>query len=348
LNHFEANGYCYWVQEWIDGANLATLLAEQGLLSESQIWQLLNDALPVLQFIHSHQVIHRDIKPTNLIRRSSDSCLFLVDFGAAKLVEESYWQPFDTSLGSPEYAAPEQAKGKATFASDLYSLGVTCIHLLTGIPPFELFDAVNDRWIWRSYLTQSVSDRLAQLLDQLIQNALSQRYQTAAEVITLVQAELRSRSWVTAMPSVAAPAPTSNRLWQCQHTLTDPFSSMTSVNSLAFSADGQWLASGSDDKTVRLWNLAARTPIQRLTEHDRAIQAVAFSPDSQWLASGSDDKTVRLWDLDGKLIRRLSGHTHAVKSVAFSPNGQLLASGSWDKTIRLWEAATGNQVVTLT
>lgn len=86
-------------------------------------------------------------------------------------------------IGSAEYTAPEQARGKAVFASDLYSLGVTCIHLLTQIPPFELFDSSEDAWVWRDYLSYPVSEALGQILDKLLQNATKRRYQAVEEVL---------------------------------------------------------------------------------------------------------------------------------------------------------------------
>jgi WD40 repeat protein/energy-coupling factor transporter ATP-binding protein EcfA2/Tfp pilus assembly protein PilN len=116
-----------------------------------------------------------------------------------------------------------------------------------------------------------------------------------------------------------------------------------SVESVAFSPDGKTLASGSYDKTVRLWEVATRQPLgQPLVGHSDSVSSLAFSPDGKTLASGSWDKTMRLWDVVTRqpLGQALVGHSSWVESVAFSSDGKTIASGSLDKTLRLWEVAT--------
>ncbi len=91
-------------------------------------------------------------------------------------------------IGSAEYTAPEQARCKAIFASDIYSLGVTCIYLLTGVSPFNLYDTGNGRWVWRDFLPKAVGTELGELLDKMIQMSTNKRYQTVRDV----QADLAS------------------------------------------------------------------------------------------------------------------------------------------------------------
>ena len=173
----------YLVQEFIDGLNLYQELEKNGAFNETQIRQLLNDLLLVLQFCHSQQVIHRDIKPENIIRRHSDRKLVIVDFGAAKSATETALKRTGTIIGSAEYVAPEQMRGKALFASDIYSLGVTCINLLTERSPIDSYDTHNAAWIWGQYLKTPVSKQLSQVIDKMIEGIPSHRYQTVEEVL---------------------------------------------------------------------------------------------------------------------------------------------------------------------
>lgn len=184
LAHFEQNQRLYLAQELIVGQTLTQELQQKGAYSETQIWALLQDTLPILQYIHARKVVHRDIKPANIMRRRDDGKLVLIDFGVAKLLSDTALLQTGTIIGSPEYMPPEQLKGKVFPASDLYSLGITCIYLLTDISPLEMYDSINDCWIWRDFLPagKQISDRLSKILDKLIQNSLKQRYKSVDEV----------------------------------------------------------------------------------------------------------------------------------------------------------------------
>ncbi len=345
ITHFTEDKYNYLIQEFIEGDNLSTVLEKQGVFHENQIWQVLKTLLPVLSFIHNHQIIHRNINPENIISRTVNENqnllenLFLTDFTVVKFVNRNQLKhDKDDIVGSPEYISPEQIQGKAVFASDLYSLGVTCIYLLTHIPPFELFNITHNSWIWRDYLTNQISEHLAQTLDKLVKHNLQERWKSADEIIY----NLGIKANYSRLSSHI-----SQDYWQLNYTIKNQIHSP--INTIALSHDSQILASGEDDKSIKLWDLKTQQLIANLKGHTQAITAVKFHHNGTILATASDDKTIKLWDTKTlTIIQTLSGHSHAVKSLAFHSHGQILVSGSWDKTIKIWDINTGLELHTLT
>jgi len=211
IAYFEQDKRLYLVQELIEGQNLLAELTQQGVFSEEKIWQLLADILPILKFVHDRNVIHRDIKLENIIRRRTSIHsspanpgnfrnsafrrggrreLVLIDFGVSKQVTGSLMTKVGTTVGTPGYSPMEQMRGQVFPGSDLYSLGITCIRLLTKCLPKvdgsdDLYDPINGGWIWRERLPADtkISSELAKILDKLIQDYLKNRYQSADEVI---------------------------------------------------------------------------------------------------------------------------------------------------------------------
>jgi serine/threonine protein kinase len=121
------------------------------------------------------------------------------------------------------------------------------------------------------------------------------------------------------------------------------------VLSVVYSPDVRYLASGSNDKTIKIWEVATGKQLHTLTGHSSGVLSVVYSPDGRYLASGSWDDTIKIWEVaTGKQLRTLTGHSRAVWSVVYSPDGRYLASGSSDKTIKIWEVATGKELRTLT
>ncbi len=189
--HFEKDNRLYLVQEFIDGQTLLNELEDRGgragrLYQESEIRGILTDLLPVLTFIHEQSVIHRDIKPANIMRRRSDGKLVLIDFGGAKQATVQVLGEQGTMIGTLGYAPAEQLQfGEAYPASDLYALGATCIHLLTGIHPFNLYNSLEGCWVWKESLRPgtTISPQLEEILNKLLKVLVKERYQTANEVL---------------------------------------------------------------------------------------------------------------------------------------------------------------------
>ena len=196
LAYAEQGNTQYIVQQFIPGLNLKDEVSRQGLWSVEQLRDLFLDLLPVLQFCHDRSVIHRDIKPQNIIRRATDNKLVLVDFGAAKYAtsETQLVAYTQTGVGSAEFAAPEQVKRRTTYASDLYSLGVTGLHLLTGASPWDLESEENfGQWQWRSFVQAQgtvLDPKLADFIDRLIAKSLSDRFRSAAEALAVLAPHL--------------------------------------------------------------------------------------------------------------------------------------------------------------
>jgi len=185
LAYFKQDRHLYLVQEWIDGETLnpTTWQITQDL--ETRTWQLLKNILPILVFIHERQVIHRDLKPANIMQRRQDGSFVLIDFGIARMFTHTAIIGGATIVGTPGFMAPEQMRGKVLPASDLYSLGVTCLNLITGIDPDNMYDVVAERWQWRKYIPAGVtiSPQLSKILNSLIQPSLRQRSQSAQAVL---------------------------------------------------------------------------------------------------------------------------------------------------------------------
>jgi CHASE2 domain-containing sensor protein/predicted Ser/Thr protein kinase len=184
LAYFEDNQEFYLVEEYIQGHTLSEELAPvQNVKNESFVIDLLKGVLEVLAFVHQHRVIHRDIKPTNIIRRAQDNRLVLIDFGAVKLMQPPSEQTelATVAIGTRGYTPPEQFAGHPRLCSDIYALGMIGIQAITGILPQELQpDPQTGNVMWRQ---EQVSEELAVILDKMVCYNFSDRYQSAAAVL---------------------------------------------------------------------------------------------------------------------------------------------------------------------
>lgn len=199
--------FFYLVQEYIDGQTLEDELAQKGQLSATEVTQMLEEILEILKFVHENGSIHRDIKPSNIMRHRNGR-FYLLDFGAVKQATKGTANR-STGIYSLGFAPPEQVAGAEVYPStDLYALAVTCLMLLTGKEPTDLFDSYSNRWNWRIHATQ-VSPALADALDRMLLPAPNQRFQSAGEALDalkhpdprLIQRAAAAASVVPAAPS---------------------------------------------------------------------------------------------------------------------------------------------------
>ncbi|MGB3509705.1 MAG: serine/threonine-protein kinase [Microcoleaceae cyanobacterium] len=461
--YFEQEENFYLVEQLIPGENLLEELEQQGEFSEEKIWEILLDLLPLLQYVHQQEVIHRDIKPENILRvkvnKSAEgrerqkSKLVLIDFGVAKLNSNMYPDQTGTITGTVGYAPIEQIRGgKAYPASDLYSLGMTCIHLLTKVAPNQLFDSFSGELLWRSHLMQkgiSISHNLERILDKLVKDLVKERFQSATELLTeileispsnrthsnqiiyqsekiglkpqnfhpnspqnfphidvIVQGEVEAwknqqnqenqaeltqldrqvkicnnhsvshhqiseakvknnylKNYSEPVNNVIefdkikyhrSPVQTKirnyiklSKIWKTVQIIT---AHTAPVNALAIGPEGYILISGSDDKTIKLWNLKTGQLLHRFFGHTAEIYGIAISGDGRRVISGGDDRTILAWNLPKKTIAdrfySYSGSPYShraggIFSVAISPDGNIVASASADQTIKLWNQRNG-------
>ncbi len=359
IDYFEEDKRLYIVQEFIEGKNLLEELKQEEYFSIKKIEQLLRQLLPVLNFIHENHVIHGNITPENILRRpspgekneeteSKKTELVFIDFGISpELVNMGLGSTGLVKLTN-EYAPLEQVRcGTIYPASDLYSLGVTCMRLLTGVEIDELYDFLKGGWRWSEAIYQIKTEQnetLADVLEKLLKEGLNDRYQTAPQALTDLERyedKHKDEDKDEDKDEILNP--------ECLGTLLGHSGWVWSVN---FSPDGKYLASCSTDNQIILWDVAQKTSVDTLMGHSDIVLSVAFSPDGTILASGSRDKKIVLWDVaSGKPIRTLggwfSGHSELVDSVVFSPDGQTLVSGGWDSKVILWDVGSGKPRHTL-
>ena len=223
---FEGDGRLFLVQEYVNGKTYSRLLGErqsQGLtFFEDEVIKWLILLLPVLEYVHQHQIIHRDISPDNIMLPDGNDLPVLIDFGVGKQIADLN----ETStlnhltfvgkmslVGKVGYAPREQISlGMCSPSSDLYALGVTSIVLLTGRDPSLLMDQYSLEWNWHLYA--NVSNAFAQVLDKMLAETPKQRYKTAKEVLTelerLQPPQVGSQSTILELPPTVLFTPESN------------------------------------------------------------------------------------------------------------------------------------------
>jgi serine/threonine-protein kinase len=213
---FEQDQRLFLVQDYVEGPTYRRLLdqrkAHSYAFSEAEVLQLLRQLLPVMAHIHSKGIVHRDIAPDNIILREKDNKPVLIDFGVVKELATRFQSPEgalqNTTVGKPGYAPSEQMHtGRAYPCSDLYSLAVTAVVLLTGHEPQELFDDRTLTWYWQRWVT--VDPRLAEVLNKMLSYRPGDRYQSVVEVVQALDAPAAPPPPVAPLPPSPPGSPTS-------------------------------------------------------------------------------------------------------------------------------------------
>jgi serine/threonine protein kinase len=186
LDYFQIDQDRYLVEEYIPGNVLSQLVGNHHQFTEAEVENFLTQMLKLLEYIHSHHLIHRDIKPQNIILCQTDRRFVLVDFGAVKdlspIASSNQKAEYSTAVGTPGFAPPEQLANYPVYASDLYALGMTCIYLLTGKEPNEFStDPYTCELMWADDL--EISTGLLEIINKMTQMPLVDRYQSATQVL---------------------------------------------------------------------------------------------------------------------------------------------------------------------
>ncbi|HNG96493.1 MAG TPA: SUMF1/EgtB/PvdO family nonheme iron enzyme, partial [Acidobacteriota bacterium] len=207
-------GQFYLVQEFVDGPTLAQKVAEEGRLSEPVVREIIIKLLDVLDYVHGQNIIHRDIKPDNIILRTKDNLPVLLDFGIVKEVTrlDTVGNPTGSMIGGTSGFMPlEQAAGRPMFVSDIFAVGATAIALLTGKSPTTMTDPRTGNLNWESY-AGNTSRELIEILNCSTRQLPQDRYPDAKEMQAILQGvsqkvtSVPSPSPVLA-PTMAAPVP---------------------------------------------------------------------------------------------------------------------------------------------
>jgi serine/threonine-protein kinase len=221
LAYFDENQEFFLVQEFIDGHTLSEELIPGQPWSEVQVMQMLLEILSILEFVHQEGVIHRDIKPDNIIRREADYKLVLVDFGAVKqlrspLVLVGGQQTATVAIGTPGYMPTEQGQGKPRPNSDIYALGIIAIQALTGVPVSQLQEDPDTGEInWQHLIP--VNPELVAILTKMVRYHFKERYQTATEALQAC------RDLVNITPELSQPSLSPQIIYQSPPPLASRF-----------------------------------------------------------------------------------------------------------------------------
>lgn len=339
------------VEEYIEGENLESYILEGKQLKPKEAIALLRDVLSTLIFINEKNIIHQDIKPSNLIRRESDKVVALIDFGAAIHPNEP---PFkDLTFGTPGYVPQEQRAGESVFASDLYALGITTVQLLTGVHPQQLKrDPMTNEIDWQSHLkSHSMPVQLKEVLTRLTRTNAAERYKTVKEALTALNQsqplglKLSKRS----ESSRDTPDLESER---AQRPRQFPWK-LTAVGSILLATGTAIMLSQPGSPFHSLKNMVAnqtgllqaknksQLQLVRKIRSDRPIDQILITSD-RLLVTVDNANTVKVTSIEtGQTTAELKKAPAQLTKLVISPDGQWLFGTSNNREVAIWNLLSG-------
>ncbi|RMF26222.1 MAG: serine/threonine protein kinase, partial [Cyanobacteria bacterium J083] len=303
-------------------------------------------------------VIHRDIKPQNIIRRTNDNKLVLIDFGIAKeqtLTSLTSIGKPPTIIGTVGYAPEEQighTKKGVTKSSDLYGVATTCFHLLTGVNPRDSWNKYGYSWVehWREFLADSLDPNLELVLNKLLQRNLQLRYKTAEEVLRDLKSDIDSKVNISTQVLGSNPqritaynAPTKvikPKTPPQQSSLASSKYSSAKPNILSKTPVKIYPFVTSTLRQVKIWLSGSLFLLIVVgTQLYGYLRYQVFPTNPIWLFNSPPTSFF--------LKNTLTGHTEWVNSVAISNNDKYVVSGSGDQSIKIWNLHSGTIYSTL-
>jgi WD40 repeat protein len=372
----------FLVMELITGESLETKLAREGRITLKEIVRIGMQTAAGLAAAHDKGLIHRDIKPGNILLEGPGQRVKLTDFGLARAAEDVRLTRSGLVAGTPLYMSPEQASGEELDArSDLFSLGIVLYELAAGEPPFNgktplavLKQVTESTPIPLKQRNPDLPDWFVQIVDRLLAKKPEDRYSSSLELAdtlehfwaalksseTVICPKKKSASpWRTVMLGVAAGlvtlllgsaavyvlGPTRERAEDKVPLALHTFKGSSGpLWSVAISNDGKSFATGNDNGSVKYWDIASEKVLWALPAHQAPVWAVALSPRGDYLATGSDDGKAILWDVNTRKEQHVLPNIGGVRALAFDPAGKRLITGGRDGAVKVWDVQSGQKL----
>jgi serine/threonine protein kinase len=331
----------FLVMEYAPNGTLRQCHPKGTVLPPAAIVPYVRQVAAALQSAHDQKLIHRDVKPENMLLGYNNAVL-LSDFGLAVIVQSSR-DRLQTVAGTVTYMAPEQLQGRASPASDQYALAAVIYEWLSGERLFSgsFIEVATQHVLVPPPSLRSKLPALSPAIDQVIQKALAKSpEQRFASVLEFARA-FEQVCQAEASKQYASASVPLGKLFTAYRKHS------AAVLHIAWSPDGKKIASASSDKTVHIWSATSKNPTLIYRNHTKPVSAVDWSPDGSRIVSGSWDTTVQVWHVQtGRKLLTYRGFSREVSAVAWSPDGKYIASGSWDTTVQVRQAESGSRLFT--